>query len=509
MSRTSSDPRDPLSLRLILGLKLRTIRQARGLGLKQVADRTGLSVSYLSEIEKGRKYPKPEKLLQLAAGLEVPYDELVSAQVPAELEGMSEIIESPFLREFPFHLFGIELESIYGLVGSVPTEARALVRAAFEIGRLYGFEVEPFLLAALRSLQYLRGNFFEEVEMLAQELRVREQWERATVPSLEQLRKILEVEFGVGVEETRFDDSASLASLRSVLVPGKKPRLFLNAGLLPPQRAFMVGRELGYRFLESRERSWSSPPLEVGSFEQVIHDFEAAYFSGAVLLDQEAVEAELRRFFRLEKWSPEAFLGLLQRFETTPETFLYRLSQIVPRRFGLGRLFFVRFTERQDGPRLSKILNLTSLPIPHSGLENHCRRWPGLRALQEPDSKAGGDGVEVKVQRSRFFESQEDFLVLTLSRALSLVPDARSSISLGLAIDEDLRDAVAFLDDPDIPRQDVHLTCERCPLGVGECAERAVPPTLVDRARAKERQETELEAWIAGIPERALPPGAG
>ena len=63
----ASAPQDhtPSSLRLILGLKLRQFRARRGFGLKDLAERSGLSVSYLSEIETGRKYPKTEKLLLL------------------------------------------------------------------------------------------------------------------------------------------------------------------------------------------------------------------------------------------------------------------------------------------------------------------------------------------------------------------------------------------------------------------------------------------------------------
>ena len=73
------------SLRLILGLKLRNLRLARGEGLREVAARAGLSVSYLSEVEQGKKYPKPDKLLRLAAALEIAYDDLVSSKVTAEL----------------------------------------------------------------------------------------------------------------------------------------------------------------------------------------------------------------------------------------------------------------------------------------------------------------------------------------------------------------------------------------------------------------------------------------
>ncbi|MEL7361776.1 MAG: helix-turn-helix transcriptional regulator, partial [Bacteroidota bacterium] len=56
-------------LRLILGLKLKTLRQEQGRPLRDVAEAAGVSISYLSEIEKGKKYPKPEKLIELASAL--------------------------------------------------------------------------------------------------------------------------------------------------------------------------------------------------------------------------------------------------------------------------------------------------------------------------------------------------------------------------------------------------------------------------------------------------------
>ena len=95
------------NLRLILGLKLRNLRLARGEALRDIAERAGLSVSYLSELEQGKKYPKPDKLLRLAEALEVPYDDLVSLKVTAELRPLKDAVSSRVLREFPFELFGL------------------------------------------------------------------------------------------------------------------------------------------------------------------------------------------------------------------------------------------------------------------------------------------------------------------------------------------------------------------------------------------------------------------
>ncbi|HLE37940.1 MAG TPA: helix-turn-helix transcriptional regulator, partial [Candidatus Acidoferrales bacterium] len=48
---------------VIFGLKLHHLREAKGYGLKELSEKVGLSPSYLNEIEKGKKYPKADKIL--------------------------------------------------------------------------------------------------------------------------------------------------------------------------------------------------------------------------------------------------------------------------------------------------------------------------------------------------------------------------------------------------------------------------------------------------------------
>ena len=55
-------------------------------GLEELAERTGLSKSYLHDIEKGRKYPKVDKIDTLARGLGVEYDYLVSRRADRKLQ---------------------------------------------------------------------------------------------------------------------------------------------------------------------------------------------------------------------------------------------------------------------------------------------------------------------------------------------------------------------------------------------------------------------------------------
>lgn len=486
-------------LRYILGIKLRRARQEKGFGLKELAGRTGVSVSYLSEIEKGKKYPKHDKLLQLAGALDVTYEELVSPRFEGELGPLREIFESPFVQEFPFHLYGIELEALFSLLTEAPSKARALVRTALEIGRLYDLEVEHFLLAALRSYQDLHGNYFAEIENLAADLRRERGWGAGVVPEPEAVEAAL-ADAGVVVENDLLARNGDLADLRSVWVESSKPqRLLINGGLLPSQRAFVMARELGYRWLGVTERSATSPSLSVDSFDQVINDFEAAYFAGAVLLDRDSLVADLRKILGREQWSAEDFLALLTRYRATPETFFYRLSQLLPGAFGLRSLFFVRFHHPLGTGRyrLTKILNMSPLAIPFGTdpQEHYCRRWPGLRLLDDDSIDPGA--VRLAVQRSRFPGIDDvggdvgaEYLMLALTRPLALKAATHSSVNLALRLDAEAVHTFRFLDDPSIPRQDVHLTCERCPLAEEQCVERAAPATLVaQEARRQLRRE--------------------
>ncbi|PZP38388.1 MAG: transcriptional regulator, partial [Pseudopedobacter saltans] len=66
------------SVRLIFGLKVRSLRMQKNLSYQQLSESSKITVSYLHDIENGKKYPKADKILTLAKELGVDYDYLVS-----------------------------------------------------------------------------------------------------------------------------------------------------------------------------------------------------------------------------------------------------------------------------------------------------------------------------------------------------------------------------------------------------------------------------------------------
>jgi len=61
-----------------LGALLRAERLAKGLSLRQLSTRTGVSNAYLSELERGRHEPSLSVLLAIASALDTPLAEILT-----------------------------------------------------------------------------------------------------------------------------------------------------------------------------------------------------------------------------------------------------------------------------------------------------------------------------------------------------------------------------------------------------------------------------------------------
>ena len=70
-----------------IGTVIRRERRALGLTLKELAERAAVSVVYLGEIERGKKYPSALVLERVAAALELTVPDLLEG-VADELRGV-------------------------------------------------------------------------------------------------------------------------------------------------------------------------------------------------------------------------------------------------------------------------------------------------------------------------------------------------------------------------------------------------------------------------------------
>jgi XRE family transcriptional regulator, fatty acid utilization regulator len=63
--------------------------------------------------------------------------------------------------------------------------------------------------------------------------------------------------------------------------------------------------------------------------------------------------------------------------------------------------------------------------------------------------------------------------------------EKNSSITIGFAMDDNLKSIINFLNDSSLVRRKVNETCERC--GVTDCAERVVEPVILQKRLAREK----------------------
>ncbi|OON69157.1 helix-turn-helix domain-containing protein [Hymenobacter sp. CRA2] len=484
-------------VRLIFGLKIRQLRQERGLTPAALAQAVDVSVSYLNEIEKGKKYPKADKILAFARVLGVSYDGLVSLMLDKKLAPVSELLQSSVLREFPLEMFGLDPARLIELIMDAPTRVMAFISTLWELARNYEVRQEHFYLAALRSYQEMHDNYFDDLEDAVRSCVARYHLRTDAPFDLHQLEELLGQEYDYLVDRTTLGTLPELQGLRSVYQPVAK-RLLLRPGLTRAQEAFVLGREVAFNYLGLKDRPYTNVPAATpGSFEQVLNHFRASYFAVALLMEESQLVADLQAFFSYPRWNAALLLGLLTRYEVSPEMMLQRVTNLLARHFGIGSLFFLRFDQAAGDTRfqLTKELHLARLHNPHANelQEHYCRRWVSLW-LMEQARQAGGPGLRVAAQRSRYWQTPDEYLCLTVARF-----DASghaTSVTVGLPVDDNLRQKVKFLDDDSIPVRWVNETCERC--SIPDCEVRAAPPVEIERRARQQQLATAVQALVQG-----------
>lgn len=486
------------NLKFIFGLKLNQMRENAGFSLKELSDRAGISPSYINEIEKGKKYPKADKIVALASALDISYDELVSLKLRDELDSLSDILKNGVLQEIPFELFGLETSDIMEIMQNAPMKFSALIDTFIKIARNYDMRVEHLLFAAMRSYQEMHNNYFPDIEDTAERFMSDKAEFKYKTVSFSALATFLRDRHNYEIIEEEFTHEQGLAGIRSFFIPGKKPKIILNNGLLESQKNFILAKEIGYNILKLNRGEQSAALMQSPSFDTLLNNFKSSYFAGALLIKRRSLVDELRLFFKNDVWDGDAFLKIMQRFGATPEMFYHRLTQILPEFFNIDQLYFLRFHHnlRNDTYNLTKELHFSRLHQPHGiGLNEHyCRRWITMILLNELEKKSKGTSVNepiVGVQKSRFYQTENEYFCASIARPLRLTEKTNSCVTLGFVMTDTFKRKVRFWNDPSIESLIVNKTCERC--AIEDCKERVAEPVIYQKERNMKKGQESLK----------------
>ncbi len=486
-------------LKIILGLKVRFYRQQGQLSFAQLAKKSGMSVSYLNEIEKGKKYPQPDKIQTLAEALDTSYDQLVSQHGPKKLEPILNLINSDIFQFYPLELFGISNEKIYEVFAAAPDKTNAFVNTFLNIARHYQVDPEKLFSAALRSYQYLHDNYFQDLETSADEIRAKHLSTDAGGTQLQDLKSVLHKQYGISVNVQEIGKRPELKNIRSIYSE-EKNTLFINGALSPAQKRFLIAKEIGFQSMKLKERPYVSNIFDGPKFSYFLNNFRSSYFANSLLIPQDALVEDLKSWSTNPDWSNELIETLLKKYQITPEMLMHRFSNILPQYFNMNELFFLRHQSNdQLKYHMTKELHLSHLQQPYSNElnEHYCRRWVSVNTIKKlhTSSKIGRNKKYViDAQVSDYYQTQDSYLVISIAYPDAIENNIYKSVTIGVLENDDSRKAFGFLFHRSVKRRTVHTTCERCALA--DCEERIAPPKYIQIEHEREELQRVIKELV-------------
>ncbi|MCG8328446.1 MAG: helix-turn-helix domain-containing protein [Chitinophagales bacterium] len=483
-------------IKLLFGFKLKYLRQNKGLSLEELATQSGLSKSYIHDLEKGKKYPKVAKISTLANALEVEYDYLVSRRASKRMQPVVDLLTSDLLKEFPLGEFGVSTDKLVELLANTPEKVNAFIETIMNITRHYQLDREHLYFTALRSYQNLHDNYFPELEEAASTC-----CKALNIPSgqrlsLHILEDLLKKVYAISIDREQLSQQLDSENCRSYYAANKKV-IFLRKGLSTAQERFILCRELGFQYLGLNPRPYETRILEVADFETLLNNFRASYFASALVMNEEEMIRDIEIWSNENIWNPNALSAILNKYEATPEMLLQRLTNLLPHHFGLSDLFFIRLQapENLNHYRMTKELHLSRLHSPYANAlnEHYCRRWVSVNIIKQARHTKQKD-ILIQAQVSQYPDiasphygrrSEASYLCLSMARTQANSEGAYSSVTLGLQVNEPLRARFRFLSDPNLATRVVNTTCERC--SISDCEARVCPASALEEKTSSQK----------------------
>ncbi len=243
------------SVKLIFGLKIRSLRQQKGLSYQQLSELTKLAISYLHDIENGKKYPKADKILILAKALGVDYDYLVSLTGDKKLQPLIDLISTDFINVIPWEHFGLQPAGMLELFTNTPDKVTTFISTLVKISRAYHLSRDNFYTTALRSYQDMYNNYFEVLETASRAF-------RDTLNAAEgalkagHLEALLKERFGITTDRRKMGAINSIAHIRSYFSEEKRYYISTN-NYRPPRKLSCWRGNWGSRYWV-----WTSDPMK-------------------------------------------------------------------------------------------------------------------------------------------------------------------------------------------------------------------------------------------------------
>jgi len=330
----------------------------------------------------------------------------------------------------------------------------------------------------MRSFQELYDNYFPEIEEKVIHFANENQLEISKNLKSEVLEMILIEKFNYSIQTENFESYGTLDHLRSLFIPEKR-LLLLNNKLEKDQKTFILAKEIGFNVLELKNRPNTYSWIDFGSFEEILNNFYASYFAGALLISKQQIIENTSNFFSQNNWEPTSFENLIDNFTNSPETFYYRLTNVLSSELGIKDLFYLCLVKKKDTDKIQilKELHLNHQQAPHANAtnEHYCRRWIAIKNLYHLKENESITDAQI----SHYKDQGISYLVISTSQKNPFSDGSNRSYCLGILLNSQTIKKINFIKSSTLKTINVGVTCESC--SIADCEVRQAPPIRLEK----------------------------
>jgi XRE family transcriptional regulator, fatty acid utilization regulator len=450
-----------------LGARLRALRRQRSLTQAQLADRIGISASYLNLIEHDRRALSAPLLIKLAGVLDLDLKALSPESHARTIADLMEVFGDPI-----FEGHDVTTAEVKELASASPTAARAVLslyqayRAAREAsdtlaatlsdGDLEGIDSSHLPTEEVSDLIQRHMNYFPELEEGAEGLAR----EAQALPGDHEDLSVTLVKYlsalGVTVRVARTADMAGAVRRYDAETKVLSLSEVLRRGSRNFQLAYQIGLLTHAAVLD---RFAADPHLSSASSRALARVALANYFAGAVLMPYRAfLEAARQERYDIE------LLG--HRFRASFEQTCHRLTTL--RRPGAEGIPF-HMVRVDIAGNISKRFSASGLRF--ARFSGACPRWNVFEAFTTP-------GL-LRTQLSQMPDGTTYFWVArTVNREGGGFHSPRSVLAVAMGCEASRARELVYADGVNLDGREavvpVGLTCRLCERV--DCAQRAFPP---------------------------------
>jgi predicted transcriptional regulator/transcriptional regulator with XRE-family HTH domain len=445
-----------------LGVRIRRLREERGLTQRALAKMMGISPSYVNQLESNRRPVTVSVLLKLADALGVDLTEFSAGPADRLSVQLRDVLADAALGEQVSDAEIRELAAAMPAVGRVLVDLHRRYRHNLEITEALAVRVDapapaspvtpPAAYEEVRDLFYAHRNYFHALDTAAEAVAAAALDPGTPLPGL--TRRLAE-RHAVTVTDL---PELEAATFRRRYDPGRR-EIALSSLLDDGQRAFQLAAHLaGLELGEQIEAVVAAAGLPGDETPKLARAGLASYAAGAMILPYRA--------FRDSAEAVRYDIGLLRRrFRVGYETIAHRLSTLQrPRARGVP--FFLVRVDRAGN--ISKRQSATSFHFSRVG--GSCPLWNVYEAFASP-GRISRQLAQMPDGRSYLW------IARTVTRHAGGFHDPGKTFAIGLGCDLRHAPRLVYADDLDLGRP-AALT----PIGPGcklcdrpACPQRAFP----------------------------------